>query len=67
VNHPDESQAKLEVETKQKTRNVDGELKRTVFVNAANKPSGVIARRNGEILEEFGGPRFRPVVVDLKD
>ena len=67
VKCPDESQTKLEVDKKQETRNVDGELKRTVFINAANKPSGVIAQRNSEILEEFGGPRFRPVVVDLKD
>ncbi|KAJ2915707.1 hypothetical protein MD484_g4707, partial [Candolleomyces efflorescens] len=51
----------------EETRNTDKELKRTVFVNAANKPSGVLARRNGEILKEFGGPRFRPVVVDMRD
>ena len=43
-------------------------LRRTVFVNAANEPSGRTARNtDGSRMTHFGGPKFRPVVVDLKD
>jgi len=47
-------------------RNMDRELKRTVFVNAACFPSGRNAWRDGVKVRE-GGYGFRPVVVDLKD
>ncbi|KAH8833713.1 Metallo-dependent phosphatase-like protein [Flagelloscypha sp. PMI_526] len=39
---------------------------RTVFVNAANQRMGLAARYPNITDEEYGGPRFRPVVVDLK-
>lgn len=38
----------------------------TVFVNAANWPSGKFAWKAGK-KSPFGGPYFQPVVVDLKD
>jgi len=39
----------------------------TVFVNAANYPSGHLAVRDGIRLNLFAGPGFQPVVVDLKE
>ena len=44
----------------------DPNLAHTVFVNAANWPSGERIRREMGIVK-FGGPGFQPVVVDLKD
>jgi hypothetical protein len=43
-----------------------GPVERTVFVNAANYPSGKMAWR-GTHRVPFAGPGFQPVVVDLKD
>ena len=48
----------------------DPSLHHTVFVNAANSPSGERMRRNisrGIFPTEFGGCGFQPVVVDLKE
>ncbi|PFH46953.1 hypothetical protein AMATHDRAFT_68646 [Amanita thiersii Skay4041] len=42
------------------------ESPKTVFVNAANMPSGPNAIRNDRMVT-FGGPGYQPVVVDLKD
>lgn len=44
----------------------DGELERTVFVNAANWPAGTRTWRNGTRVP-FGTGPFAPIVVDLKD
>ena len=41
-------------------------LERTAFVNAANWPAGLKAVKDGR-RSVFGGGRFRPVVVDLRD
>jgi hypothetical protein len=41
-------------------------IERTVFINAANYPTGKIAWR-GTHKVPFAGPGFQPVVVDLKD
>ena len=43
------------------------DLDHTVFVNAANWPSGERVRRDGKGEVEFGRSGFQPVVVDLKD
>jgi hypothetical protein len=42
-------------------------LDHTVFVNAANWPSGKRVRRNSQGRAKFGGAGFQPVVVDLKE
>jgi hypothetical protein len=44
---------------------VNDALDRTVFVNAANWPSGARAKWLGK--KTFGGSGFLPVIVDLKD
>ena len=50
-----------------------GNVSRTVFVNAANWPSGRHSWRattvgdHGKRKVPFGGPGFQAVVVDLKD
>ena len=44
----------------------DPNLDHTVFVNAANWPSGKRLQRNTGMVT-FGGPGFQPVIVDLKD
>jgi hypothetical protein len=41
-------------------------VERTVFINAANYPTGKKARR-GSHRVPFAGPGIQPVVVDLKD
>ena len=41
-------------------------VERTVFVNAANWPMGDRTIRGGVVVDEFGGPGFQAVVVDLK-
>ncbi|KDQ63914.1 hypothetical protein JAAARDRAFT_51971 [Jaapia argillacea MUCL 33604] len=48
---------------------VDEVIERTVFVNAANWPMGEKARAVKMAVgqSEFGGPGFRPVIVDLLD
>jgi hypothetical protein len=43
----------------------DSKADRTVFVNAANWPTGHIYRGPGKL--QFGGPGCQPVVVDLLD
>ena len=45
----------------------DPNLDHTVFVNAANWPSGRRARRDSWEQVKFGGSGFQPVVVDLKE
>jgi len=45
----------------------DPNLDHTVFVNAANCPSGERMRRNSTGKVRFGGAGFQPVVVDLKE
>jgi len=45
----------------------DPNLDHTVFVNAANWPSGERMQRDISGMVKFGGPGFRPVVVDLKE
>ena len=45
----------------------DPNLDHTVFVNAANWPSGKRLRRDSWGRAKFGGAGFQPVVVDLKD
>ena len=44
----------------------DPNLVHTVFVNAANSPSGERMERDGRGVK-FGGPGFQAVVVDLKE
>jgi len=41
-------------------------VERTVFVNAANYPTGKLAWR-GTHRTPFAGPGIQPVVVDLRD
>ncbi|KAF9558975.1 Metallo-dependent phosphatase, partial [Agrocybe pediades] len=45
---------------------VPDDAERTLFINAANWPMGVNARRNG-VQSAFGGPGFQAVVVDMKE
>ena len=46
----------------------DPNMEHTVFVNAANWPSGARARRDGIGGKvRFGGAGFQPVVVDLEE
>jgi hypothetical protein len=45
----------------------DPNLDHTVFVNAANWPSGKTVRRDSKGRAKFGGAGFQPVVVDLKE
>lgn len=45
----------------------DEPAERTVFVNAANWPSGPRAHSRGDGKVPFGGPGFQPIVVDLKE
>lgn len=40
---------------------------RTVFVNGANWPMGPRMKEFNNPMRKFGGPGFRPIVVDLKD
>ena len=44
----------------------DPKFDHTVFVNAANWPSGRRVRRDSSGRAKFGGIGFQPVVVDLK-
>ncbi|KAF4613043.1 hypothetical protein D9613_010780 [Agrocybe pediades] len=45
---------------------VPDDAERTLFINAANWPMEVNARRNG-VQSAFGGPGFQAVVVDMKE
>ena len=45
----------------------DPNLDHTVFVNAANWPSGRRVRRDSWGKVKFAGTGFQPVVVDLKE
>jgi hypothetical protein len=46
---------------------IDAENRPTVFVNAANWPSGKRKRDENGIRVPFGGSNFQPIIVDLLD
>ncbi|KAF8153389.1 Metallo-dependent phosphatase-like protein [Crassisporium funariophilum] len=52
--------------TSNQERETELSLERTVFVNAANWPSGSQIFRDG-VKSDFGGPGFQAIVVDLKE
>jgi len=45
----------------------DAERKSTIFVNAANQPSGRNRRRGLGKLGGFGGLGFQPIIIDVWD